>query len=178
MGRELAAVGQTDDPGRPADLEARHLRSEQHLRPETAGLGGRPPGQVATGDACRETEVVLDPGALAGLAPDRLLLDDHGAQALRGAVDGRPEPGRPAPDDDEVVEGERRRRRKSESAGELRCGGRLQGVTGVGDHQREVLPVTAVGIQQSGGLGVTLELEPLEGHLVAGQEVFDRVRRR
>jgi len=51
-------------------------------------------------------------------------------------------------------------------------------VAGVGDHQREVLPVTAVGIQQSGGLGVTLELEPLEGHLVAGQEVFDRVRRR
>ena len=178
MGRELTAVGQADDPGRAAHLEARHLGGEQHLRPEASGLGGRPPGKVTAGDAGWESQVVLDAGALAGLAPDRLLLDENGAQSFRGAVDGRPEPGRPTPDDDEVVEGERRCRRQPEGAGDLCGGGRLQRPAGVGDDQGQVLAVAAVGGQQPGGLRVTFPLEPSERHLIAGEEVLDRMRGR
>ena len=47
----------------------------------------------------------------------------------------------------------------------------------VRDDQWQVLGVPATRVQQPGRLGVTLQLEPLEWHLVAGQEVFDLMRR-
>ena len=58
----------------------------------------------APGDAVGEAQVVLDPGALAGLAAGRGPLDQDGPQPLGRAVHGRAEAGRAAADDDEVVE--------------------------------------------------------------------------
>ena len=46
----------------------------------------------------RETQVVLDPRALPGLPAGRELLNQHGAQTLRGAVHRSAEPGRAAAD--------------------------------------------------------------------------------
>ncbi len=69
-----------------------------------------PPGQVAAPDPGREAQVVLDPGALPGLAPDGLPLDEHRLQALGAAVDGGAQPGGAAAHHDEVVEREVGRR--------------------------------------------------------------------
>src|SRR5205823_9840002 len=114
---------------------------------------------------------------LSGLATDRLSLYEHGAQPFRRAVDGGAQARRPGPDDDEVVEGQRRCGREAEGSGDLCRRRRLQGASAVRDHQREVLPVAAVGGEEPGRLRVTLELEPLERNLVAGQEVLDGMRR-
>ena len=54
-----------------------------------------------------EAEVVLDARRGLRLAPRGLALDDQRPQPLRGAVDRRGEPGRPAAEDDRVVVGPR-----------------------------------------------------------------------
>ena len=51
-----------------------------------------------------EPEVVLDRRALPGLATGRLALDDHGAEAFGRGVHGGGQPGRPGPDDADVVQ--------------------------------------------------------------------------
>ena len=97
-------------PGRAGHLQADHVAGGEQLGAELDRLAAGPVGELRAGDAVGEAEVVLDPAALPGLAAGRRALDQHGAQALGGAVDGRAEPGRAAADDDQVVEVGRRRR--------------------------------------------------------------------
>src|SRR5580700_10501117 len=177
MSRQLPAVRQANNSGRPAHLQPGHLRGEQHFRPEPASLGGRPPRQVPAPNPRREAEVVLDSGALASLAPRRLPLYQHGAQTLRGGVDGSTQAGWAAPDHDDVVKGERGRRREPEGVGNLRRRRSPQREARVGDDEWEVVLVRSVGGQEPRGLRVAIELEPPERHLIAGQEVLYIVRR-
>ena len=108
------AAGEDDRP-RPQDVAAVevHLarrRVDPRDRPRDEDLGAEPPRllqraarQLVARDARREAEVVLDPRRRAGLAAGRLALDHDRPQPLRGAVDGRGEPGRPGADDHRVV---------------------------------------------------------------------------
>src|SRR6266568_3563095 len=95
---------------RAAHVQGDHVAGGEYLGLELAGLPARPLGELRPGHAVGEAEVVLDPGALPGLAADRLALDQHRVQALGRAVDGRAQPGRSAADDDQVVEVAYRRR--------------------------------------------------------------------
>src|ERR671923_2328576 len=65
-------------------------------RAEFPRLERRPPGEIGAGEACREAEIVLYPGARARLTARGEALDHERAEALRGGVDRRGEPGRAA----------------------------------------------------------------------------------
>ena len=71
-------------------------------RAELPRLGDRAAGELGSGDAGREAEVVLDPARRARLPAERGALDDQRVQALGGAVDRRAESRRPAADDQQV----------------------------------------------------------------------------
>ena len=84
---------------------SRRRRAPAPSRRRTGRPGRSPAGSGRTPlEPLREAQVVLDRGALAGLAAGRLALDDDRAQALGGGVHGRGEPGRSAADDADVVQ--------------------------------------------------------------------------
>ena len=136
-------------------------------------------GEVVTRDAAGEAEVVLDARRGARLSPGRLALDEQGAQALRGAVDGRSQARRPATHDHEVVgvverldlepdlHGELGRRRTREDAAV-----RQQHDRAVGGHGESILEVG------TGGDPLLVGIGPLEAHLIAREEVAQAVARR
>ena len=79
-----------------------------HLGAEQDRLLERPGGQLGAADPTRETEIVADHRAGAGLAAHRDRLDERGAQSLRLGVHRGGEPGRSTADDDDVVDHRRR----------------------------------------------------------------------
>jgi hypothetical protein len=91
-------------------VDARDRPRHDDLGTEPARLLQRTARELVSGDARRESEVVLDTRRRAGLPARSFPLDDDRPQALRGAVHGRGETRRPAPDDDRVVLGHRRLR--------------------------------------------------------------------
>ncbi len=120
----------------------------EDLGAELDGLPAGPVGELGAGHAVGEAEVVLDPRRLAGLAAGRLPLDQQGAQPLRRAVDGGAETGRPATDDDEVVEVRGRCGRQADGGRHLGRGGRHQRLSLRRDHQRQPVRADAGGRQQ------------------------------
>ena len=109
------AAGEDDRP-RAQDVAAvevhlaRRRRRSASIVPRDEDLGAEPPRllqraarQLVARHARREAEVVLDPRRRAGLAARRLALDDDRPQALRRAVHGGGQPGRPGADDHRVV---------------------------------------------------------------------------
>ena len=117
-----AAVGEPHRAGRAVDLQADHVAGGEHLGAELDRLPAGPVGELRAGDPVREAEVVLDPGALPGLAAGGGALDQHGAQALGRPVHRGAEPGRAAADDDEVVEVLGRRGGQPDLGGQLGVG--------------------------------------------------------
>src|SRR4029079_3494414 len=77
----------------------------EDLCPQPPRLVQRLAREVVARDAGREAQVVLDTGRGARLAARPLRLDGDDTKSLRGAVDGRCEPGGAGPDDDDVVLG-------------------------------------------------------------------------
>src|SRR5205807_375589 len=69
---------------------------------ELARLGGRAADEFGAADARGEAEVVLDPARRSRLPADGGALEYQGLETLRGAVDGRGEPGGPAADDHQI----------------------------------------------------------------------------
>ena len=84
-------------------VDVRDRPRDQDLGAEPSRLPKRAAGELVTGHAVREAEVVLDLGRRAGLAAGRLALDDERAEPFGGAVHRGGEPRRPRPDDDDVV---------------------------------------------------------------------------
>ncbi|HEY5845085.1 MAG TPA: hypothetical protein VIU87_27150, partial [Mycobacterium sp.] len=101
---DRAAVGEPHGPRRAVHLDADDVPGGDHLGTELEGLPPRPLGELRSGDAVREAEIVLDPGALAGLTAGGRAFDEHGPQALRSPVDGGAETRRPRADHHDVVE--------------------------------------------------------------------------
>ena len=107
----------------PSRCTCARRRVDARDRPRDEDLGAEPPRllqraarQLVARDARREAEVVLDPRRRAGLAAGRLALDHDRAQALRRAVHGRRQPGRPGADDHGVVLRRRRPRCRGRAA--------------------------------------------------------------
>ena len=173
LGVDRAAVGQPQFLGGTAHLKAGCLDGRQQLGAELDGLPPRAVGELAAGQAVREAQVVLDPRGLARLAAGGELLDEHGAQALGRAVDGRAKAGRAAAHHDQVVEVMLRDRRQVDLRRHLGVRRRDQRLAVGGDEHRELAAVGARGGEQPlpfvGVRGV-----PAVGDLVTGQEVTQR----
>ena len=127
-------------------------------------------GQLAARHPVRKAQVVLDPRALAGLAAGRGAFDEHRAQTLGGAVDGRGQAGGAAADDDQVVEVLRQRGGQAQRVGQLGVAGFDEGFAAFGDDDRQPQAVLAGGLEEllAGGL---VGHEPGVVEPVAGQEV-------
>ena len=174
MARHLAAVGQRHDAVRVLAPEPRDALADQHLGPEAAGLRHSPLREIRPCDAARKAQVVLDHRAGSGLAARRVLLDQQGVQPLGRRVHGVREPRRPAADDDDVVEGKGRRG--------MEAGLRRQLGVARGDHaapvreqhDRQARRLPCDRREQLAALRVLLDVDPLVGHLVAGQELASR----
>ncbi len=103
MAGDLTAVGKLDKAVLAVDAHAGGALGDK-LGAEARGLGVGAAAKVSAGDAGRKAEVVLDAGAGAGLPAGSFRLDDNGAEAFTGAIDGGGEAGRTGADDDDVVE--------------------------------------------------------------------------
>ena len=79
------------------------MRVTTHLRAEPPRLLERARRELVPRHAEREAEVVLDPRRRARLSSGRLALDEHGAEALRGALTAAAIPAGPPADDHDVV---------------------------------------------------------------------------
>src|SRR5256885_14525942 len=80
--------------GLPVATESHRALRDQHAGAEFLRLIVGARGQLLTRNAEREAEVVLDPGAGAGLTARRVRFDDDGVQSFRRRVYPRPEPDR------------------------------------------------------------------------------------
>ena len=90
--------------GLRSHVEPRGAFRDHDLRAELLRLRVRAAGELLARNAGRETEIVLDPRARAGLAARRVRLQDQHVQPFRRAVDRRREPRRPGADDDDVAD--------------------------------------------------------------------------
>ena len=166
------AVVQVD---RVVAVLARQLhRLGRHRQPgaELFRLQQRPRRQLAAGDPGREAEVVLDPRGGAGLAAEGDRVDRLRVEALGGAVDRGRQAGRAAADDDQVAE--RRRRAggaEPERASPTSALDGLRSTAAGADQDRRFRRLDADRLQQGVDLVVVLEVGPLVGHAVAGQEL-------
>ena len=100
--RDLDVAVEPDPVAVLAGLERERPVGGRGAGAELARLGDRAAGQFGAADPGREAEVVLDPPRGPGLAAEHGALDHQRVEALRGAVDGGAEPGRPAADDQQV----------------------------------------------------------------------------
>src|SRR3954453_1692583 len=137
---------------------------------ELSRLKRRPPGELGTGEARREAEVVLYPGARARLTARGEALDHERAEALGGRVDRRGEPGRAAAEHHDVqalavdlrsypeLSGDRHHRRSPDHA--VRA-----------DQDRALGLPDAKPFDQGPAVGVGGEVVPGEGNEVALQEL-------
>ena len=176
MAGQLGAVAQAQHPRRPAALDAVHAVHRDDLRAQPARLRRGPPGEVAAAEPAGEAEVVLDARALPGLAARRLALHHHGAQALRGPVDRRGQPGGAAADDHQVVERQLGAGGQAHLLGDLERARPLQHGA-VGEQQDGQAVGAHVGyLEQLRRLALALHVQPAEGDLVAGEEVAQLVR--
>ena len=124
-------------------------------------------GEVLTGDARGEAEVVLDPRARGGLSADRRTVQGERPEALRRGVHGGGQPRRAGADDHDViaalrdgVEGE------AELDGDVaRCGPPEHPRRG--DHDRQVVGADPQPVEQHGDVGVGLRVDPAVGESVA-----------
>ena len=103
-GPDVAAVGAEQVRGRPPAPGSSAVTSQpvKNCGAEAERLVAGALRQPHPGDAAGEAEVVADHRAGAGLAADRLGLQDDDREPFGGSVDRRRQPGRPAADDREV----------------------------------------------------------------------------
>jgi len=144
----------------------------QQLHPVTVGLSHEPFGQLRAGDAVGEARVVVYLAADAGLASERAGLHHHGVDAFPGGVDGGRQPGRPAPDDDQVVG------RPGGGAGEADVAGQglvarihLMGPVRV-DHRRDDLSAVLQLLEPLDGLRLGVDVHVGVADLVRGEELL------
>src|SRR5690349_24708053 len=83
----------------PVSVELDRLAGAGQLGTELQRLEHGQAGQISTGQAEREAEVVLDPGAGRGLPAGADGVQQHGVQAFGRPVDGGGQTGWPRADD-------------------------------------------------------------------------------
>ena len=151
-------------------VDPRDRACHEDLRAEPAGLLQRPAGELLARYPRREAEVVLDPGRRAGLAAGRLALDHDGSQALRRAVDGCRQAGRPGADDHGVVLGRGRLGGESQELGHAAQPGSHHRLA-VDDAQHGAIVALRQRALPMVGRVRRAGLEPAERDLISIQEV-------
>ena len=120
--RDFCPVGELHDPQVAVDAQTRGGVAVDHLGPEQDGLVERARRQLGAADAAWKSEVVPDHRARSGLTTHRSRFDERRTQSLRLGVHGGRESGRPAADDDEVVDPRARASTRTQRIGDLRVG--------------------------------------------------------
>ena len=170
MRGDLRPVAELHDARRAAGLQADDVARGEHLRAELRRLSPGPVGELGAGHTVREAEVVLDAGALPGLATGGLPLDEHGPQTLGRPVDRAAQPGRAAADHDQVVEVGGGGGGEADRRGDLGLRRRLQHRAVRRNQHRDVVGRRARRLEQAGAVGL-LDVVPAVRDGVAGQEV-------
>src|SRR2546422_639523 len=114
MAGDLVPVRQFKESIRSFGSDVNRLQRKQDFDAETLGLYHSPASQIAATEADGKSQIVLDAGTHSRLPARSLLFNHHRVQAFGGGIDSRGEPGRPSPDDSQVIEiGLRAQDRKS-----------------------------------------------------------------
>ena len=172
-GGELLPGGQRGDQVIAITRQAADRHRRQQLHPVPADLGHEPVGQLAAGDAVRETGVVIDLVADRGLAAERAGVHDHGVDALPGGVNRRRQPGRSASDDDQIVGGPVGLEGEADAAGQ-RLVARVHLVRPVQvDHRRDGLPAALQLLDPLDGIRVGVDVHVGVADPVGRQELLD-----
>jgi hypothetical protein len=176
-GAEPGPVHQGDDPVAPVEPQRAHPAGHGDPGPEPLRLHQGVAGQLGPGDPGRESQVVLDPRAGAGLPAGRDRLGREHVESLGGRVDRGRQSGRPGAHHDDVVDvllaqclGE------PGAAGELFQRGPAVELPFPPHYERRRRRRYLELPQDRLGLAVGLQVEPLEGDQVPGGEVAEAVR--
>ena len=102
--RQLGVVVQRHASNEGIATQTGRAPGHDQVDAEPLGLLDRAPGEVASVEPGRKARVVLDHGAVAGLATRHVQLDDHGAQPFGRPVDRSGQPSWAAADHDQVVQ--------------------------------------------------------------------------
>src|SRR5438128_8017319 len=87
MAGDLIAVRQFNESVRSFDPDVNRLQRRQNFDAETLSLYHGAARQIATTEADRKSQIVLDAGTHSRLPARSLLLNHHGVQAFGGAID-------------------------------------------------------------------------------------------
>src|SRR5271167_694216 len=104
MAGDLVAIPQLEDAVWTLSAELHHFLRGDNLHSKALRLHHRAPRQVRATQARRESQVVLDARAKAGLSAGGLAIDHHRLQSLRGAIHRSCQPAWTSSDNSEVIE--------------------------------------------------------------------------
>src|SRR5262249_36370785 len=79
------------------------LQRRENFDTETLSLYHSPARQIASTEADRKSQIVLDAGTHSRLPAGSLFLDHHGVEAFGGAIHSSGKPGRSSADDCQVI---------------------------------------------------------------------------
>jgi len=132
-------------------------------------------GQLGAADTIRETQLILDPRAAAGLAAQGIALNQHRLEALGDAIDSRAQARWPGTIDCQIVFSAQRSMKPAELLGDLPNRWALQARAIREDADRQSCIGQMLYASILARLRVALQLHPLKRHIAAVQEVADRV---
>src|SRR5512133_4159517 len=175
MSQDGRSVVEQHASRRTSNLQADHGSCSQQFGAESLRLASCSVGELVTRHTVREAEVILDPGALAGLTARRRALYDDGLQAFRRGIDGSAQTSRTATDDHYVVELTLRSRGQADRIGYLEQAGLHQRLALPSDHHRR-LALLGTGCRQQVHTLWVADVVPAIGHHIARQEISYLVR--
>src|SRR5690349_2806691 len=149
---------------------------KQDLRAKPAGLLASPVRQFRAADSVRETQVVLDGGAGAGLTAHGRSFDQDGLQSLRRSIDRGAETGGARTIDADVVFGSRRIAEPTKLLSDLPNGRTLQPRPVGEETNRQARIVQAGDLRVAACLLIRVQLDPLKRHIAAIEKVAYRIR--
>jgi len=138
-------------------------------------LSDSPTGQIAASEAGRESEIVFDPRAEAGLTTGGGAFDQERFQAICRAVNGGREPRRTAANHHEIIKRRFRFDPKIERVGDLLSARPDQATSVRKQDQRQTGGIDSIGRAQFLGFFAPFEIEPLIRHKMSREEVADFV---
>ena len=135
-------------------------------------LRQRPAGERLTGDSRGKTQVILDSRARSGLAAGRDRLQHAHVQPLRGRIDRRAQPGRPRPDDHQIMNPRVVEQRiDAERFSDCGVAWIPEDLVAAADDDGNVLEPDMKSVEQRLHLGVALDLEVGVGVAIAGEKL-------
>ena len=138
---------------------------------ELLGLDVGAIGELATRDAGRKAQVVLDPRARAGLSAGRPPLEHQHVESFRGSIDRGGKARRAGAHDDEIADVDAIDRVvEPEAVGDLLIRGIFQDQLATADQHGDVCRADVEAIEQHLRIGIAIEIDVGERMAVAGQE--------